>query len=136
VEASVGKLSVLRHFNCAVFGDNHKGFLFKNKGVHVLNCGGFMRRKSDEKSYQPVMGLVYSDGSIRRHPLDTTQDTFTRNPKLDEPDGEFNIDEFVEQINKLGEQAVDFHEQIEQYLLDNKVDNYVEKLLREMIVPC
>ena len=62
----------LAGYAAALFGDNHKGFLTKSPhGTNILNCGGFMRRTTDEKDYQPCYGVLYTDGSIVRVPLET-----------------------------------------------------------------
>lgn len=68
-------LPKLANYDAAVFGDNHKGFLAKRDETwpegnlkSVLNCGGFMRRKSND-DWHPKIGILYSDGSIKRAPL-------------------------------------------------------------------
>lgn len=67
----------LVRYDVAVVGDNHKPFDILLDNCHVFNCGGFMRRKSDEINHKPSVGLLYSDGNIKRHYLDISKDVFT-----------------------------------------------------------
>jgi predicted phosphodiesterase len=43
--------SKLKGYDVAVFGDNHKGFSEHKGSTLIYNCGGFIRRKSDELDY-------------------------------------------------------------------------------------
>lgn len=72
-------LPKLANYDAAVFGDNHKGFLAKRdeswpegRLQSVLNCGGFMRRKSNDE-WAPKIGILYSDGSIKRATLQAAE---------------------------------------------------------------
>lgn len=112
-EAHVSKLMrPLKPYRVAVFGDNHKGFLLRLKtGTTLLNCGGFIRRKSDELDYQPKVGILHADGSIKLHKLDTSQDQF-RTPEEMASAVETDISGFVEELSKLGEHGLDFRESV------------------------
>lgn len=112
VAAYVGDLA---GWDVAAFGDNHKGFhVDRVRGVPgcelvVLNCGGFMRRKIDEREYQPHIGLLYSDGSVLRHPLDCTADVFsgptaTATATAGTPD----TAEFLAGLRALGHEGLDY----------------------------
>lgn len=74
-------------YNCAVIGDNHKGFLSAEK-PYVLNCGTFMRRKTDEIKYKPMFGILYDDTTIKTKHLDISKDIIRG--KLDTPEEELN----------------------------------------------
>jgi hypothetical protein len=72
-------LPKLANYDAAVFGDNHRGFLAKRdeswpegRLQSVLNCGGFMRRKSNDE-WAPKIGILYSDGSIKRATLQAAE---------------------------------------------------------------
>jgi len=111
----------LKGYDAALFGDNHKGFLAECNGIDVLNNGGFMRRKSDEKNYQPCIGLLYDDGSIERVPLDTSIDKFVEISEAEEA-CDFEMESFISELESLGESGLDFIETLERYLLENKKD--------------
>lgn len=102
----------LKPYKVAVFGDNHKGFLKKLKtGTTVLNCGGFIRRKSDEIDYQPHVGILRVDGMVELHKLDTSKDQF-RTPEEMASAVEVDMIGFVEELSRLGEHGLDFRESV------------------------
>lgn len=102
----------LKPYKVAVFGDNHKGFLKKLKtGTTVLNCGGFIRRKSDEIDYQPHVGILRIDGTVELHKLDTSKDQF-RTPEEMASAVEVDMIGFVEELSRLGEHGLDFRESV------------------------
>ncbi len=102
-------LECLSGYDASVFGDNHKGFLHTG---NILNSGTFQRRKSDEKDYRPSVGLLYGDGRIERHYLDTSQDvTLTPEELVDKArDGVLNLQEFMSELEALGSSGLDFFE--------------------------
>lgn len=114
-EAHVERLmNPLRRYKVAVFGDNHDGFEFRTKlGTYVLNCGGFIIRKSDEIGRRPRVGILRADGSVKIHQLDTGRDKFRT---AEEMDGAVEVDMtgFVEELSRLGEHGLDFRESVRQ----------------------
>lgn len=90
----------LKGYHFAAFGDNHKGFLARSGDCAVINTGTLMRRRMDEISYQPKVGLLHRDGTITRHALDCSQDVF--------------ID--AEDVVELASEAVDASELVEALL--------------------
>lgn len=123
----------LKGYDVAVFGDNHKNFLCKLKtGVTVLNVGGFIRRKSDERSYAPRVGVIYDDGSVVRHRLDTSGDEFHDNPD-EQPETVLNMRAFVEDLKSLGEQGLNFQEEVRRFLRKNPLSPEVEQMVLESL---
>lgn len=101
----------IRPLNAAVFGDNHSGFVWKN----ICNGGTLMRRRSDEINYRPFVGLLTRKGEWRQHYLDTSKD------KTLNPEGlptvivaDRNFTEFLEELESLGDSALDFEEAVKQ----------------------
>lgn len=120
--------SQLKGYDAAVFGDNHKGFLCSVGSLQILNCGGFMRRKSDEVDYSPCVGVLLSDGSIKRVPLNTDIDKFhTQGPAKKESN--LDISKFVEQLESLGEEGMHFREIVEQHLRSSDASKSVKQLV-------
>lgn len=115
----------LEGYDAAVFGDNHKGFLAGN----VLNCGGFMRRTSDQEDYEPQVGLLYDDGTIGVHKLDISQDRFRRVEKALPANAETDASEFLAELNALGVDSLDFNVAIRRYLDKEKPGRVVEALV-------
>lgn len=121
----------LKGYEVAVFGDNHKGFLSTAGDCIVLNCGGFIRRKSDEIDYVPKVGVLLKDGRVRRVKLNTTGDRFhsVGEGKKDEVD----LSDFIEQLEGLGEQGLDFRVAVEHYLSANVVDAQIKQIILQSL---
>ena len=117
-------------YNAAVFGDNHKGFLTRCGTCNVINCGGFMARKSDERDYKPGYGVLRSNGSIEHVDFDRSQDKWLDPEDLakqvDEP---LNLTGLISGLESLGADALDFAEILNRYLDKEKVDEAVQKLV-------
>lgn len=112
-EAAYLSTKALQGYTVAAYGDNHKGFIVKPKhdgDPWVINCGGLMRRKTDERDYQPGMGLLMDDGQVRRWDLDTTADKFIALTAAEEAVAQtLDMTEFVEGLKGLGaDGALDF----------------------------
>lgn len=106
--------SRLRGYDAAIFGDNHKGFLSgktdkQGHRLEILNAGTFMRRNTDERNYQPVVGLLQRDGTFVRHKLDVSRDTFTDEKELAKTlVATGNLEELMERLVALRDAATDF----------------------------
>lgn len=98
-------------YDAAVFGDNHKGFLAQSGKCSVLNCGGFMPRKSDERDYKPRIGMLMSDGDIDLVFLDTSEDKWI-DPEQEAEliDRHFDLSELIGEFEELGDEQLDFAE--------------------------
>lgn len=125
-------------YNCAVFGDNHKGFLHRGrKGLpQILNGGTFMRRHADEKDYEPMVGVIYSDGSLGIRALDVSKDRFVKN--VEELFGRSTTspgaEEFVESVQNLEQACIDFEEAVRRELLrGEKIDRGVRKAVNDIL---
>jgi len=136
-EASVSVLrKKLKGYDVSVFGDNHKRFLRylkwnDGRTTTLLNCGAFMKRKQDERDYEPSVGLIYSDGSVERAPLDCSQDKFT---DVDEMFGEAfrsvtGLQTFIDELCSLGDHALDFGEAVRQVLKQGTVEEGVKSII-------
>lgn len=123
----------LRGYDAAVFGDNHKGFLAKSSGIDVMNTGGFIRRKSDEMSYQPTIGLLHSDGSIESVCLDVSKDKFAAGADKRDDEAPVDMKEFIRSVEGLGEHGLNFKETVENYLRDSNEEKAVKQIIIEAI---
>lgn len=123
----------LEHFHVGVFGDNHKGFTAKLAGkVVVHNCGGFIRRKTDEMDYEPSMGILYGDGTVKRVRFDTSIDRFHAIPE-DKKSAPLNMKAFLDGLEGLGEHGLNFQEAVENYLKTENVDPKVKEIILSAI---
>lgn len=114
----------LMGYDAAVFGDNHKGWTTRGSsatgGVVVHNNGTLIRRKVDEISYRPQVGLLHASGQVTPYRLDTSQDKFADEDVLagilkDTRSG-LDAGEFVNDLHQLGEVGIDFFDAVMQTL--------------------
>ncbi len=126
----------LRGYDVALFGDNHITTTYnlekkKAKQVSIFNPGSFLRRKRDEIEHKPVVGLVCSDGSIKRHYLDCSKDKFldTQTPGAATSEISLKIQEFVTELSQLQDVVISFEEAIKRWLESHQVDEEVSKVL-------
>jgi len=116
----------------AVFGDNHKGFIQHHKnGPCIINCGGLMRRKVDERKYRPGVGLLLADGTVERHYLDTTEDKFITATEAEEVVGKLlDMSSFVDGLHGLeANDALDFTAAITRFIQDNDIPKRVAEII-------
>jgi DNA repair exonuclease SbcCD nuclease subunit len=119
-------------YDVAVYGDNHKGFAKDcGDGPYIFNCGGFMRRKVDERGYDPRVGLLNADGSVTKHFLDTSKECFTTWTQAEEAVGELlDMKEFVAGLQDLeASDALNFIVAIKRFLQENKVAKRVTEII-------
>ena len=126
----------LRGYTVAVYGDNHKGFLVKpktEKDPWVINCGGFMRRKTDERDYKPGIGLLMEDGTVTRHYLCTEADKFTVLTAAEEAVAQtLNMSEFVDELKALGGgDALNFEATMKRFMDQNNTPPDVREVIME-----
>ena len=128
----------LRGYTVAVYGDNHKGFLVKpktEKDPWVLNCGGLMRRKIDERDYKPGIGLLMEDGSVTRHHLCTEGEKFTTLTAAEEAVAQtLNMSEFVDELKALGGgDALNFEATMKRFMDQNNTPPDVREVILEAL---
>lgn len=111
----------IRGYHAAVFGDNHKSFLVRHPAFPtILNCGAAIRRTSDERDYQPRVGLVQSDGSIVCVHLDCDADVF-------QPDSTDMV------VDCVGHEVHDFIEELKGDVSNaENIDTIIRRRLEEI----
>lgn len=120
----------LKGYDVALFGDNHLGFTAKSGECTVFNSGGFMRRKSDEISYRPSVGLLYSNGSVKRKYLDVSKDKFLSETLSEElSKNPHQMAEFLAELVHLGDNQINFREVVKQFLDREEVSPKVRKVI-------
>ncbi len=125
----------LTGYDACVVGDNHKGFLSKGAGdgIHILNNGSLMRRKSDEIPYRPQVGLLHADASITTHELTYEDDKFIHEAYVTNVEEKANehLEEFLQGLKKLGAEGLSFTDALVRYMEDNKLGPPVCEALRK-----
>jgi DNA repair exonuclease SbcCD nuclease subunit len=116
----------LKGYDAAVFGDNHKGFLAGS----ILNCGTLFRRKADEISYRPSIGVLFLSGAMDRRPLRIEGEYIESLESVDQP----KIDDFGDFMKHLGDlraEPLSFREFLERCM--GTADEGVRKILTEVL---
>lgn len=130
-------LKKLKGYDVAVFGDNHKPFLIEKEGQPtVVNCGAFHRRHKDEIDHKPSVWLLYTNGKIKRHYLDTSKDQFLDYDKMDMPMNKglmFDLSDLKEEIADAAEQAISFGKMVLWWLEKNNTPTEVKNALLRAI---
>lgn len=132
VENLVAYKGNLTGYDVVAFGDNHKGFIRHTKGgPTICNCGGMMRRKTDERDYRPGCGLLRADGTVGRHYFDTTQDHFIElTAEAETVDRLLDMTEFVTGLQALGaNDALDFDAAVKRFLTNNDIPPRVREVI-------
>ena len=117
-------------YDVIVYGDNHKGFCIKVKGTTIFNCGTLMRRASDEIDYKPQVGLLLESGKVIPYYLDISKDKYLDTiPEIEEKN--IDIEDFIKELEKLGNTALDFHNAVTQFMEKMKTVPEVQKIVLE-----
>ncbi len=142
-EQRVGKYREnLKGYDASVWGDNHKGFnlswMEQGQRHNLMNCGTFFRRNVDEVNYRPQVGILYDDGHIEPHYLDTTQDVGLPIEDLglvnsDIVEAESITAKFLDEFLALDSNTLDFGLAIRRFLETHQVSEAVCKLVLESI---
>lgn len=128
----------LAGYDAAVFGDNHKGFiscLDPERPNTIINCGAFMRRKSDEADTRPMVGVIRASGSIEPYYLDTSEDRLLEKTDAIQSNASIAVGilEFVEELNKLNDQQLNFREALARYMDSHQTRPEVRAAVMESI---
>lgn len=116
-------------YDVVIFGDNHKEFGIKVGKTVVFNCGSLIRRRSDEEYYTPQVGVLYSDGTIAPHFLDTSKDKHLKLQEGAINNSEIDLSGFIRVLEQLGDCGLDFKEAIKAYLQDKHISNQTKTII-------
>lgn len=122
----------LKGYDIAISGDNHQTFTVKLGDCTLFNCGTFMRRKQDERTVEPRVGVIWSDGSIVPYKLDTRGDKFHK-PAASPDEAPADIQAFLKELEQLGEHGIDFRSVVEQHLRKGDLSPEAQQIIREAI---
>lgn len=128
----------LKGFEVGIFGDNHSPFqidyLIAGASVLIYNCGNFIRRGQDEIKNKPSIGILMSDGTMKRHYLKSAEsDRFIpKTSKLLQPKSE-NVEELVAIFRKAKSTYVDFAAMCMKYMMQTGVPQDVINTVSQII---
>jgi len=119
-----------RGWDAVIYGDNHIGFATKVDKTLIYNCGGFMRRKSDEEALRPRVGLLTTKGDILVHSLDCSQDqciSTIQQTKTKMSDK--RLESFIKELESLDSVSLSFEDAMSIYFQKNKISKSVRGLV-------
>ena len=133
------KLSALRPFlkgyDCAVFGDNHLGFISNREGeCAIANTGTPVRRNSDFREYRPFVAILYNNGTVEKHCLDVSADVLLEDKEIvNHIEHGSNLGEFLEQLTGLGDSVVDFAQALRSYSETKNLSSKARELIEQAL---
>ena len=90
-------------YDIIVSGDNHQGFMIKNKSGQLLfNCGSLMRTNIDQVTHKPRFYIYdtqtknYTQYDI---PIDAPEDVFRLDKKMEKDAHDIELDDFTTALN-------------------------------------
>lgn len=124
----------LKGFDLACFGDNHTGFCCDRLKRPLINCGTLLRRKMNEKDYEPMVGLIYDDGSIEDHKLDCSEDKFIDiDQGLSLIESALDMTEVISSLSELADQASNFIDAVHNWMEKNGIKGRLRKLIQDSL---
>lgn len=118
-------------------GDNHKGFLaFENTtrvisaASKIFNAGTLMRRSRDDMKTEPMIGLLYRSGNVKRHYLDTSEDVYLDvNENRPITAEEMELGEFFKELQLLGKGGLDFASTLKEYIKRKGINKHIANII-------
>lgn len=126
----------LKGYDVAIFGDNHKGFNrpAQNGGPRIYNTGGPINRNSDEKGVRKHVGLIYSDGTVKKHYLDNSGEKWKDAEELlTNPTERLESAEFLQDLSEVGAEFFDFCSSVMRHLKKKGVREDVQRMVTEIL---
>lgn len=121
----------LKGYEIIIAGDNHSWFETEVDGIKILNCGSIMRLTASQKDYQPMVHLMYEDGSFEHIPVPTRE---LNTAIMDmEKDTKNKINAFANNISCSSVDDIDFAERVRQTAKLNKVDDKIMGLIESYL---
>lgn len=117
-----------------ISGDNHIGFW--DGKYRVFNCGSLYRATRDQINYRPRIGIVTEKLDIIPYYLDTEFDKYLTEDNVAEVvdhKNDLEVDEFLQELRKMGRGGLDYLEAIKRFCLKENIDKEVRLLLREIL---
>lgn len=124
----------LEGFDVALFGDNHCPFVAKSGECLVVNNGGMMLTKSDDRKGSPGYSLLYSDGTVERCIFDTSEDRWVEDSIAAETANASEIGHaLIESLVNLSSATIDYREGIKQAIRTLSPSAGVQRVLLDAI---
>jgi DNA repair exonuclease SbcCD nuclease subunit len=136
VDANLGGTSITRPdilftYDTIFFGDNHIPFAEHFGNTLLVNCGTLMRRHAEDINSDPAVYMLFEDGSVKPHRVETLKDIFTV-PSQEEEREQIDLQDFVETLGRLENgKSFDFREVVNRLLDSRDVRHAVRAAILE-----
>lgn len=128
-DGNILNLSEFDGFDVVVSGDNHIPWQYRKGSTFFYNCGSFFRRKVDE-THRPRVGLLMEDGSIQPVELPNPGELVVKGSSSSKLS---DFQEFIENLESLSVDSLDFRSTVLEYLKKNPVEPPVEEIVLKSI---
>ena len=115
-------------------GDYHKAFSVKIGDCHVINPGCIIRQVSDFKNYQ--CGVYYIDTEkeeVEFIPIIDDKEMVDDSYITIQNEREERIDNFVSKLKESKSLTLNFVENVESAILENKINNKLKDMIYELM---
>jgi len=128
------KRKEFRGYDIVVCGDNHIPFEKMIGETLFWNCGGFMRRHSDEIKHRPRVGLLMQDGTMKNHKLKSYHsDKYISVDPKSEKQADMDLTELGNELLKLNDARFDFQVAVNHYMQKYNVRSEVMEIVMKSI---
>lgn len=121
-------------YTSAAFGDNHISFSLPPDRGTLINCGTFIRQKTDEYNLHPCVGVLRSDGTIRVSQLDTSEDRWEEEiVSTVKKVKNIDLESFLEMLNDGGEVSLDFTDAVRRCVMQQKTPGPILRIINRAL---
>lgn len=109
--------------------------------IQIINCGSFMRRKTDERFHRPAVYVIYKSKNnerlFDRYLLDVSKDVITWNTisdnQVSNPEDILGSSDLIESImalhSKTSDTPITFSETVRAYLKNNSIGKKLTEVI-------
>lgn len=111
-----------------ITGDNHSGFVHREKNRYVINPGCITRQSAKMQKYEPFVVLLDTETQEIKKILlpDNDAGVITREHLDVKNDRDSRIDSFVEKLQSVESIDLSFEKQLENYCNKNNIENDIK----------
>ena len=121
-----------RHkFDLIVSGDNHHAFTTSLEGRSLVNCGSWMRSKTDQATHRPMF-VVWQDGKLEKHFIPIEEIVLKLEEKKEKPKNR-NLEVFIRTLKDVKNPELDFISDLEKDLKEVEPVEGEEEILWEAV---
>lgn len=126
-------LALYPDYKLIVAGDNHSGFIYREKDRTVLVPGAMTRQSANATDKMPFMYYIDDHLNIEPIALPDCEAILSREHLDKDNEREARLTAFIESLKKGEEVTLDFEENVAMALLKNKLREETEAMVKELV---